>query len=102
MMNTHTAAYLDEEEEVDDGPWFCLTCKPFFCKDCNRQQQYLHISLPRCEPPPIVIFETKDDDTLLESAMIWQKQGRNPRIIDYHPDLGLSITIYDVKQMVGI
>lgn len=101
MMSSHTAAYLDEEE-VDDGPWFCLTCKPYFCIDCQKTQRFLHISLPKCNPPPIVIFDKKDDEVLLESAIRWQERGKNPKIVDYHPDMGLSITVYDVKKIVGM
>lgn len=96
---TGTSAYLDDEDMEDDGPWFCLACKPFFCSDCKRTQRYAHIYFDMATVP-IVIFDEKDDDTLLMCAMHWQKEGRNPRVVDYHPDFGLSITIHDLKKIV--
>jgi hypothetical protein len=95
-----TNAYLDDQDTEDDGPWFCLICKPFYCGDCRQTQEFLHIFIDT-KTVPIVIFDQKDNDTLLKCAMVWQKEGRNPRIIDYEPDFGLSMTIHDLQKIMG-
>jgi hypothetical protein len=66
-------------------------------------QRFLHLTLPNKEVP-IIIFDQKDDDILLLSAMSWQYASNtpNPRIVEYHPDMGLSIPIYDLASILGI
>jgi hypothetical protein len=96
---TGTSAYLDDPDTEDDGPWYCLVCKSFYCSDCKRRQEFLHVFIDT-ETVPIIIFNQKDDNTLLSCAVHWQNEGRNPRVIDYEPDFGLSMTIHDLKKIV--
>lgn len=62
---------------------------------------YVHILVPHINEPCIVIFDQKDDDVLLKTAILYSKNGMNPRIVDYVPDLGMSITVYDLSKMLG-
>jgi len=50
----------------------------------------------------IIIFDEKDDDILLEVATRMQKIGKNPKIVEYDPDFGESVTIYDLCRMMEV
>jgi hypothetical protein len=96
-----TNAYLDEIDE-DDGPWFCLVAKPYYCPDCEQVQKYLHIKLPQQQIVAIVVFDEKDDPHLLEMAITWQERNKNPKIVKYNPNFGLCISLDDVMSLLGV
>lgn len=100
MPRTLTHARLDEDIEIDDGSWYCVNVNEYRCPDCRTLVEFAHISLQR--HPAIIIAEAKDDDILLEIAIVAQQLERNPKIIEYEPDFGLSITVEELCKMLGV
>jgi hypothetical protein len=87
---------LRQEEELwagDSGGhegWFCVATDPFPCPavGCTYVATFMtavHL---------ILVWEVRDDPNLLRHAQRAMEVGRNPRVVDYRPELGPSASYY--------
>jgi hypothetical protein len=98
-MRTLTSSYLDEDElEGQDETWYCVRYDPRMCETCGFRQNIVHITIGETF---IITFDAKDDEVMLVICADLQSEGWNPRIVEYHPDFGTSISIYDFSKILG-
>ena len=70
--------------------WFCVATDPFPCPapNCTFVAHFMtavHL---------ILVWEEPDDPNLLRHAQRAKEVGRNPRVVDYRPELGPSASYY--------
>jgi hypothetical protein len=85
-----------EEEELwpgegdDHGGWYCIATDPFPCPAAGcafvaRFMTAAHL---------VLVWEQRDDPTLLRQARRAQEVGRNPRVAEYESRFGPSASYY--------
>jgi len=70
--------------------WSCVATDPFPCPaaGCTYVANFMtavHL---------ILVWEERDDPNLLRHAQRAMEVGRNPRVVDYRPELGPSASYY--------
>lgn len=80
-------------EEFDD--YYCIQIKPFICNGCGNVVAYAQAG-----NHSIVIWEQKDDQTLLEVAAALQEvdNSYDPYIVHYHRILGPCVKYEDAVE----
>ena len=90
----HTHVVEEEDIWIDDDAdhdgWFCVRTDPFPCPaaGCTFVADFMtaaHL---------ILVWETLDDPNLLKHAARARDVGRNPRVIGYRTEFGLSASYY--------
>jgi hypothetical protein len=76
--------------------WYCVRTDPFSCPalGCGFVAHYM------TGAHRIVVWPRIDDPTLFANARDAKDVGRNPRIIEYHPDFGPCIA-WDEYVRIG-
>jgi hypothetical protein len=101
--STSTPATFDSEVEDlagdldrDYSGWWCVATDPWPCpaQGCDRVVD--HITAAHL----IVVWPRRDDPSLLEFANDAQRHGRNPRVVEYQPEMGHCIP-YDTWVRIG-
>lgn len=79
-------------DEFDD--YWCINIKPFKCANCNSI-----IAYAQCGNHFIIIWENKDDQTILEVAAALQSvDDFDPRIVQYNRILGPCVKYEDAVE----
>jgi|SRR6185503_18148143 len=81
MLNYTDAGYDD---------FWCVAINPYTCAGCNQL-----ISHAQVGDHFIVIWEEKDDDTILEVASGLKRAEMNPRIVNYNRNDGPCVEFYE-------
>lgn len=77
------------DDDKDFGGWFCIATKPYPCPaDCG------FIAHHATAGHKILVWPEKDDPELLELAGVMMEKGRDPRVVEYAPELGPAISYY--------
>src|ERR671935_2813112 len=79
-----------DDDDVDHEGWFCVATDPFPCpaRGCTFVARFMtavHV---------ILVWEVRDDPNLLRHAQRAKEVGRNPRVVEYEPSFGASISYY--------
>lgn len=87
---------LDYTDDTYDNYW-CINIKPFVCGNCGSIVAYA-----QCGNHLIVIWEHKDDDSILEVAAVL-KDDYDTRIVKYNRYLGPCIEFSEAvkRGMIG-
>lgn len=72
-----------------DG-YFCIKTDEYKCACRERTWHFIHCA------DKIVVWEEKDDNTLLHFAQMMKEMGLNPRIIEYNVMLGKAVRWDDI------
>lgn len=85
---------LDYSGEEYDNYW-CIQIKPFKCGGCGNVVAYA-----QCGNHFIVIWENKDDQSILDTAAELQKEGNiyDPYIVQYNRILGPCVKYEDAVE----
>lgn len=75
-------------QSYDD--FWCVAIEPYRCPECKQL-----ISHAQVWDHLIVIWEEKDDDTILEIAASLKIMKMNPRIINYNRNDGPCVEFYE-------
>jgi hypothetical protein len=87
---------LLEAEELWTGDseghagWFCVATDPFPCPAAGCTFVALFMTAVHL----ILVWEESDDPNLLRHAQRAKEVGRNPRVVEYRPELGPSASYY--------
>jgi len=78
------------EEGADHSGWHCVSTDPFPCPagGCAFVADYMtaaHL---------VLVWEERDDPNLLRHAERAKTVGRNPRVVEYEPGYGPSVSYY--------
>ncbi|MBD0329426.1 MAG: hypothetical protein ICV64_04910 [Thermoleophilia bacterium] len=94
LVEQERVADLDQElwegEDGDHSGWYCVGTDPFPCpaRSCSFVAEFMtaaHL---------ILVWEKRDDPTLLHHAQRAKEVGRNPRVVEYQRSFGPSASYY--------
>jgi hypothetical protein len=93
----------DVETAADDGTtdddfsgWWCIATLPFPCPAAGCDFVANHVTAAH----RIVVWPDQDDRALLSCARDAREYDRNPKIVEYEPDMGACIA-YDRWKQIG-
>jgi hypothetical protein len=77
-------------DEKDHAGWYCVATDPFPCpaEGCPFVAEFMtaaHL---------VLVWEQRDDPTLLRQAQRAKDVGRRPHVVEYEPSFGASVSYY--------
>lgn len=95
LTDSREEAVLEHYDHDKYDEYWCINIKPFKCPGCNRAICYAVTG-----PHLILIWEEKDDETILDLANVLMKDGNyDPRIVQYNRILGPCIEYEKAEQL---
>jgi hypothetical protein len=78
------------EDDDDHAGWWCVSTNPFPCPApaCEFVAEFMtaaHL---------VLVWEERDDPNLLRHAARAREVRRNPRVVEYLPSFGASLSYY--------
>jgi hypothetical protein len=78
------------DEDADHSGWFCVSTDPFPCPAAGCAFVAMYMTAAHL----ILVWEERDDPNLLRHAERAKVVKRNPRVVDYRPEFGPSVSYY--------
>lgn len=95
-FDQQTRERLDEDGPgADYGGWYCVATIPFPCPAEGCTFVAMHMTAAHL----IVVWPESDDPNMLGFCGDAKKLGRDPRVVEWQPDMGPALSYYQWSRI---